>query len=156
MQLDLLFMLPGLCYPDSNWNTNLHFNIPSRCSWSSCWSSTWCNSCGGLCWNNNNNMEVQAINSLLCKYSLNLGPSTLLYLHHTDKDKKEWCHSMKASTSNCILHHVMTVKPTPPMIKVLRWQWKHLLKVNRVWGCQPLQLCTIAIMCRAHTLTRRE
>ena len=132
-------MLPGLCYPDSNWNT--HFNIPSRCnSWSSCWSSTWCDSCGGLCWNNN--MEVQAMNSLLCKYSLNLGPSTLLYLHHTDKDKKEWCHSLIVFTSRFILQ---TVKPTPPMIKVLRWQWKHLLKVNRVPWCQPLLLRTIIV-----------
>ena len=63
----------------------IHFNMPSRCnSWGCCWSCTWCDSCGGLCWNNNNNMEVQAINLLLCNYSLNLGPSTLLYLHHTD------------------------------------------------------------------------
>ena len=85
MLLDLLLMLPGLCYLDSNWNTIIHFNMPSRCnSWDRCWSCSWCDSCGGLCWNNNNSMEVQAINLLLCNYSLNLGPSTLLYLHHTD------------------------------------------------------------------------
>ena len=53
MQLYLFLMLTGLCYLDSNWNTNIHFNLLSRCSsWSSCWSSTWCDSCGGLCWNN--------------------------------------------------------------------------------------------------------
>ena len=74
---------------DCNWNTNTTNN---RCSsWSCCWSCcrgcTQYDSCGrtyNSIWSSNT--EVQTVNLLLCKYSLNLGPSTLfyLYLHHTE------------------------------------------------------------------------
>ena len=67
-------------------NTNLCVYISSRCnSWSHCWSSTQCDTCGGVCWNNNN-VEVQIINSLLCIYSISI---SVIQLHFTTQTKTE-------------------------------------------------------------------
>ena len=73
-------------------NTNLCFNIPSRCNswshcWSHCWSRTQCDSRGGMCWNSNKNLEVQT-NCCVCTLSQSLFFNSTLPLPHRLRKKR--------------------------------------------------------------------